>query len=72
MWCSGLRIQHCCRCGTGCNCGVGSVRGLGTSTYPGCRKKKKKKVSQVHGKQGGTEKLADWRKLSDLGVEIRY
>ena len=34
--------------------------------------KKKKKVSQVHEKQGRTEKLADWRKLSDLGVEIRY
>ena len=33
---------------------------------------KKKKVSQVHEKQGRTEKLADWRKLSDLGVEIRY
>ena len=36
------------------------------------QKKKKKKVSQVHEKQGRTEKLADWRKLSDLGVEIRY
>ena len=39
VWCHGLRIQHCCGCGSVCNSSVGLIPGLGTSTCCGCGKK---------------------------------
>ena len=40
--CSGLRMQHCHRCGVGSSCGSGSVSGPETSICCGHSQKRKK------------------------------
>ena len=42
MWLSGLRIQLCRSCSSGCNHGTGSLPGLGISTCQRCSQRKTK------------------------------
>ena len=47
LWCSGLRIWHCCSCGADHNCRSGSIPGPGTSTccrYSQKQNKTKQKI----------------------------
>ena len=57
MWHSGLKIWHCCSCGTGCDCSTVLIPSPGTSTCCSCRKKKKS--TQIYKKISGRGKNAD-------------
>ena len=48
VWCSGLRIQHCCSCGIGCSWGSDSIPGLGTPTCCECGQKRQKYYLKRH------------------------
>ena len=43
LWCSGLRIWHCCGCEIGCSSSLYSIPGLGISICQGVAEKEKKK-----------------------------
>ena len=50
LCCSGLKIQHCHSCNTGCNCSVGSSPGPESSICPRCSLKNiKRKKRQKYG-----------------------
>ena len=40
LWCSGLRIPHCCSCGIGYSCSLDLIPGPGTSISHGRAKNK--------------------------------
>ena len=40
LWCSGLKIQHCCSCGIGYSCSLDLIPGPGTSISHGRAKNK--------------------------------
>ena len=44
LWCSGLRIWHCCSCGVGCRCSLDLIPGLETSICCWCSQRRKKKT----------------------------
>ena len=48
VWCSGLRIQHCCSCGIGCSWGSDSIPGLGPPTCCECGQKRQKYYLKRH------------------------
>ena len=52
LWCSGLRIWHCCRCGTGLSSSSGLTPGLGTSISD--RGGPKKQMWRFHRSAAGT------------------
>lgn len=43
LWCSKLRMWHCCSSGTVYICGLDYIPGQGTATYRACGQKKEKK-----------------------------